>query len=302
MIVAGLQTDIAWEDPRENFRRVDAMAEALLERLGERGSSLAGAQPQGSAAGGWGGPGAAPAHEIPIRPRLLVLPEMFATGFSMESEKVAAFAEETRAFLTELARRHSVFVLGGYAEPARPRPANACSIFGPDGEEILHYRKLHPFSLAGEQEHYVPGESLTTVNLEGVRVTPLICYDLRFPEPFRLAASRTDLFCVIANWPAKRREPWSLLLRARAVENQAYVLGVNRVGPGGGEPHSGNSALLDPLGQMVAEIPAEDTPGAFAGEVDPGTVARVRERFSFLNDRRPKLYRRLEEERAGAGS
>lgn len=302
MIVAGLQTDIAWEDPRENFRRVDAMAEALLERLGERGSSLTGVQPRGSAAGGRGRAGAGPAHEIPIRPHLLVLPEMFATGFSMESEKVAAFAEETRAFLAELARQHSVFVLGGYAEPARPRPANACSIFGPDGEEILHYRKLHPFSLAGEQDHYVPGESLTTANLEGVRVTPFICYDLRFPEPFRLAASRTDLFCVIANWPAKRREPWSLLLRARALENQAYVLGVNRVGAGGGEPHSGDSALLDPLGQVVAEASTPDAPAAFVGEVEPATVTRVRERFSFLNDRRPELYRRLEEGRTGAGS
>jgi len=266
MIVAGLQTDIAWEDPRENFRRVDAMAEALLEE--------------------------------PTRPHLLVLPEMFATGFSMEAGKVAAFAEETRAFLAELARRHSVFVLGGYAEPALPRPGNACSIFDPEGREILHYRKLHPFSLAGEQEHYVPGEALATVEVEGVRVTPFICYDLRFPEPFRVAAPHTDLFCVIANWPAKRREPWSLLLRARAVENQAYVLGVNRVGPGGGEPHSGDSALLDPFGQVVAEAPAAEAPAALVGEVDPGVVARVRERFTFLKDRRPELYRQLEEGRA----
>jgi omega-amidase len=214
MIVAGLQTDIAWENPRENFRRVDAMADASAE--------------------------------APLRPRLLVLPEMFATGFSMEAEKVAAFSQETRAFLAALARRQSVFVLGGYAEPAHSRPANACSIFDPDGHEILHYRKLHPFSLAGEQKHYVPGESLATVELEGVRVTPLICYDLRFPEPFRVAASKTDLFCVIANWPAKRREPWSLLLKARAIENQAYVLGVNRVGPGEGSPTPGTRPCWTP--------------------------------------------------------
>ncbi len=269
MIVAGLQTDIAWEDPRENFRRVDAMAEALLQ----------------------GPPESAP------RPHLLVLPEMFATGFSMEAEKVAAFAPETRTFLAGLARRHSVFVLGGYGEPHRPRPANACSIFDPHGREVLHYRKLHPFSLAGEHEHYTPGDSLATTEVEGVRVTPLICYDLRFPEPFRVTAHGTDLFCVIANWPDKRREHWSLLLRARAVENQAYVLGVNRVGAGGGEPHSGDSALLNPLGQAVTDAPAEGAAGVLVGMVDPAMVSQVREQFTFLKDRQPDLYRRLAEAR-----
>jgi predicted amidohydrolase len=270
MIVAGLQTHIAWEDPRENFRRVDALAQGLMKGKGDA-----------------------------RRPHLLVLPEMFATGFSMEARKVAAFALETQDFLADLARRHSVAVLGGYAEPGSPRPANACSLFGPDGLELLHFRKLHPFSLAGEQEHYIPGDSLATAEVAGARVTPFICYDLRFPEPFRIAAPGTHLFCVIANWPAKRREPWSLLLRARAIENQAYVLGVNRVGPGGGEPHSGDSVLLDPLGQVVAEPQGGEATGTFVGEVDPGTVARVRERFTFLKDRRPDLYRRLEEERSG---
>jgi omega-amidase len=300
MIVAGLQTDIAWEDPRENFRRVATMAEALLEEPvepRETGAHLAGGPPTGSGIIVGAGPDAIPVRTAPTRPHLLVLPEMFATGFSMEAEKMAAFAEETRIFLAELAQRHAVHVLGGYAEPARPRPANACSIYGPDGRELLHYRKLHPFSLAGEQDHYAPGESLATAEVQGVRVTPLICYDLRFPEPFRVAASHTDLFCVIANWPAKRREPWSLLLRARAVENQAFVLGVNRVGMGGGEPHSGDSTLLDPLGQVEAEAPAGQTPAAVLGAVDPATVVRVRERFTFLKDRRPDLYRRLEEER-----
>ncbi len=270
MIVAGLQMDIAWERPEENFRRV--------EELVDRAAS--------------------------DRPALIVLPEMFATGFSMESEMAAGFAGQTRDFLAALATRLSVFVLGGYAEPAEPRPANACSIFAPGGEEILHYQKIHPFSLAGEEEHYIGGETVETAEVEGIRVTPLICYDLRFPEPFRVAARDTDLFCVIANWPSKRREAWSTLLRARAIENQAYVLGVNRVGMGGGEPHTGDSALLDPLGQEIAENtlpPGTDSgnsrPAVILGTVDPEEVARVRELLSFLKDRRPRLYRRLEEER-----
>lgn len=267
MIVVGIQMDIDWERPEENFRRVEEMAEQVA----------------------------------PGRPDLVVLPEMFATGFSMDSGLVAGFADETREFLAGLASRLSVHVLGGYAEPAEPRPANACSIFSPTGEEILHYRKLHPFTLAGEDEHYIGGESMETAEVAGVRVTPLICYDLRFPEPFRAAVLDTDFYCVIANWPSPRREAWSALLRARAIENQAYVLGVNRVGETEDLSYPGDSALFDPLGSSVArEIPLPGVasgggrPAAVVGNVDSGEVVRVRESLGFLKDRRPELYRRLE--------
>jgi predicted amidohydrolase len=224
---------------------------------------------------------------------LIVLPEMFATGFSMNGKLVAGFGEVTREFLSGLAKELSAFVLGGYGELADPRPANACSIFDPTGNEILHYRKMHPFSMAEEHLHYRAGEAVETVAVEGVRVTPLICYDLRFPEPFRLAAVETDLYCVVANWPEARRRHWSLLLRARAVENQAYVLGVNRVGSGDGLVYTGDSALLDPMGDEVAAA----VPGAevvVPGEVDPSLVSGLRERFGFLRDRRREIYHGLE--------
>lgn len=270
MIVAGIQMDIAWEDPEENFRRVEAMV--------RRGMN---AEPPRST------------------PDLLVLPEMFATGFTMDSSKAAAFSDRTREFLATLAQGLGLHVLGGYAEPSEPRPANACSLFGPDGGEMLHFRKLHPFSFGREDEHYVAGDSLVTADVEGTRVTPLICYDLRFPEPFRTAADDTDLFCVIANWPAKRDDAWSTLLRARAMENQAYVLGVNRVGRGGGEDHSGGSALLDPLGRAADEtVPEASHAGVVWGTVDPDEVASARAHFSALKDRRLDLYRRLEARRA----
>jgi predicted amidohydrolase len=265
MKVAGLQTDIAWEAPRENFGRVREMAERAVE--------------QGA--------------------RLLVLPEMFATGFSMDAGLVSGFAQETLVFLEELARGLSVFVLGGYVEPADPRPANPCSILDPTGARILHYRKLHPYAPAGEDRHYAAGDRVETVAVEGIRVTPLICYDLRFPEAFRAAADRTDLYCVLANWPEARRRHWSVLLRARAIENQAYVLGVNRVGTGDGLAYTGDSVLLDPMGDEVASAhPGE--PGVVLGPVDPAQVSRTREQLGFLKDRRPGLYGRLEESRAEA--
>jgi predicted amidohydrolase len=258
MRVAGLQMDIAWEDPAENFLR----AGALARRAAEAGANL------------------------------LVLPEMFATGFTMDAEAAAVHAAGTREFLAGLAGDLAVFVAGGYVEPGAGLPSNTCALFSPGGREIARYHKIHPFSLAGEHEHYAAGESLVTAAIEGVRVTPVICYDLRFPELFRAAAEETDLFLVIANWPERRGDAWRTLLRARAMENQCFVLGVNRVGEGSGQPHRGDTALLDPFGREIDSASFEVA--VVQGDVDAATVAEAREHFGFLADRRPDLYRRLE--------
>ncbi len=260
MIVAGIQFDIAWEDPKENFRRVrpllhDAMAKG--------------------------------AH-------LIALPEMFATGFSMRADAMAAHAPITREFLSETASALGVWLVGGFAEPGADRPVNACGVFSPSGEEVLHTLKIHPFSLAGEDKHFDAGSAIETIEIEGTRVTPLICYDLRFPELFRARAADTDLFIVIANWPVRRAHAWRTLLAARAIDDQAWVLGVNRVGEAQGHPHCGDTTLLDPWGAVVATLAEE--PGVVLGEVDAGVVQKARERFGFLNDRRPEIYRQLEEE------
>jgi predicted amidohydrolase len=255
MLVAGIQFDLAWEDPEENFRR----AQPLLERAAGAGA------------------------------RLVALPEMFNTGFSMDAAAVVRHAGATKAWLAEQARRLHLHVIGGYAEPGEPRPKNALSLFGPDGRELLHYQKIHPFSLAGEAQHFSGGAAVGSATIEGVRVTPVICYDLRFPELFRAAVDGTDLFVVIANWPEKRRHAWSTLLAARAIESQCFVLGVNRVGDASGEAHSGDSALLDPFGFVRAS--AANEPAVVVGGVDAAEVARVRDRFPFLADRRPSIAR-----------
>lgn len=260
MNVAGIQYEIAWENPKENFRRVAPLVQLAAAQGAE----------------------------------LLALPEMFATGFTMRSEEMAAHATAIHEFMAETATRHRVWLIGGYAEPGEHRPANACSIIAPDGREVLHYRKIHPFSAAKEPDHYEAGEGLHTVEIDGVRVTPLICYDLRFPELFRVAAMATDLFVVIANWPAHRGHAWRTLLVARAIDDQAWVLGVNRVGEVDGYPHSGDSSLVDPWGKVIARL--SDEPGIVAGEVTAGVVREARSRFRFLDDRRPDLYRRLEDE------
>jgi predicted amidohydrolase len=258
MIVAGVQFDIVWERPEENFRRAsDLVVEAVS----------AGA-------------------------RLVALPEMFATGYSLASPAIADHGESILGFLADTARRHGVWLLGGYAEAADPRPVNCCSLMAPDGSEVLHYRKIHPFSLAGEHAVFAAGDSIHTAEVEGVRVTPLICYDLRFPELFRIAARATDLFVVVANWPERRSHAWRTLLAARAIDGLAWVLGVNRVGDAQGVHHRGDSALVNPMGEVVSSL-AEET-GVVAGEVLPERVHEVREKLGFLDDRRPDVYASLE--------
>lgn len=286
MIVAGIELDIAWEDPAANLDRADDAAAA--------------AKAAGAA--------------------LVVLPEMFATGFSMAAERIAPWGGEIRLGLAEIARRHNLWVLGGYAEPGPQRPRNAASLLDPRGDEALRYHKIHPFTFGGEDAHYDGGDALPTADVDGVRVTPLICYDLRFPEPFRIASDRTDLFVVIASWPAARASHWSALLAARAIENQAYVLGVNRIGEGGGLAYAGGSVLHDPWGAVAATAAgraggaagAADRPGSdptapgastssdvdadyrlLLGAVDAAAVADARARFSALADRRGEVYRRL---------
>ena len=264
MIVAGIQLDIAWEDPDTNLAR----AAVLLQNAVGRGAQL------------------------------LVLPEMFATGFSMRAEAMAAHAATIRTFLAGTASAYGVWVVGGFAEPGQRRPANACALFDPDGREVLNYRKIHPFSPAHEPEHYESGDRLLTRLVDGVRVTPVICYDLRFPELFRAAAADTDLFLVVANWPIRRADAWRTLLSARAIDCQCWVLGVNRVGEAEGHPHRGDTSLVDPWGRVTATL--ADEPGVVLGEVDPELVRECRGRLPFLRDRRPEVYRRLEGRQGGA--
>src|SRR5262249_41877887 len=131
---------------------------------------------------------------------------------------------------------------------------------------------------------------VVTVTIDGVRVTPFVCYDLRFPEPFRLAAEETDAFVVVANWPDARRDHWRTLLRARAIENLAYVLAVNRVGEGGKLRYAGDAAAISPWGEMLVEGGPEEA--VLLCDVEPAVVRDARDRFPALKDRRPEAYRR----------
>ncbi len=170
---------------------------------------------------------------------------------------------------------------------------NRLVLAGPEGQRH-HYDKIHPFTYGGEHEHYDAGEEFLSVEVEGVRCSFFICYDLRFADEFWALADRTDCYVVVANWPSARRLHWQALLGARAIENQAWVVAANRVGEGGGLTYAGDSRIIDPWGTAVAVAgtgAADETEGeaVLLAEVDPAEVERVRTRFPFLQDRRPSV-------------
>jgi len=251
--VVGIQLDIAWEDPPANHGRV----EELLE-----GADVA----EGS---------------------LVVLPEMFATGFSMD---VAAVAEPaggaTETFLSSIAARYGSWVIGGVVtQGAGGKGRNEAVAFGADGGEVARYRKRHPFSFADETDYYEPGDDIVRFECSGFTVSPFICYDLRFPECFRASVTRgTDVFVVIANWPAAREAHWPALLRARAIENQSYVVGINRCGSDPKHSYSGRSLVLDPIGEVLADAGNEE--GLVRAGLEGAFLAKCRSDFPVLADMR----------------
>jgi predicted amidohydrolase len=218
--------------------------------------------------------------------RLVVLTEMYATGFSMDVDQVAEVSGgPNEQFLIEQAAEHGVWVVGSISQRVgtEGKAANVAVLAGPAGQ-LHRYAKIHPFSYSGEDRYYQAGSEFLTVDIEGLRVSVFICYDLRFADEFWQLAQGTDLYLVVANWPDRRREHWQALLRARAIENQAYVIGCNRVGEGDGIDYAGDSAIIDPLGRTLVEATQVET--VLSAEVDPAEVRRVRSRFPFLADRR----------------
>ena len=250
MRVAAVQLDSLWQDPIANLERLDQVW--LPAALG------GGAQ-------------------------LVILPEMFATGFSMDAAGSEDPDGPIAGWMRQRAADHTCWIGGSLAVRAGSRSRNRFLLVGPDGTQHV-YDKRHPFTYAGEDREFEPGDDLVTFDLLGVRVTPLVCYDLRFADDFWRTGPSTDLFVVVANWPAARREHWRTLLRARAIENQCYVVGVNRVGTADGLDYSGDSAVIDPLGRTICEASEAET--VLFGDIDPNQVASTRQRFPFLADRR----------------
>ncbi len=208
---------------------------------------------------------------LPPGADLAVLPELAFSGFTMAPRP----DPQAEPFLASLARERGLHLIAGYCGEG---PRNMAVAVGRDGAVLARYAKLHPFSLVGEEKRYLAGNDLPVFDLLGVKVCMLICYDLRFPEVFREAARRgAELFVVIANWPKRRVAHWGTLLTARAIENQAFVVGVNRVGRDPNEEYESSSLAVDPLGETISRGPG-------TVEIDIDHARRWRRDFPALRD------------------
>ena len=246
MKIGLLQFDIAWEDPEKNRERIRRIFEGFRD----------------ADTMDW-----------------LLLPEMSLSGFSMDPKKTEV-SEQDFEFFGTLAGDHGMYITFGGVHAGRN-----CSITVTGEEVVARYAKVHLFSPGGESRAYTPGKDVLTFRLGEVNVTPFVCYDLRFPDAFYAAAEQTDIFAVIANWPARRQEHWKTLLRARAVENQAFVAAVNRIGCSPDAAYRGGSTVIAPDGKIVADF--EGREGILVAEIDPGDVKTVRNAFPVFNDRKP---------------
>ena len=254
MKAALIQMDLAWHDHAANLRKAGEMIAEAVKR----------------------------------EATVAILPEMFASGFSMDTEKAVEEPDgPTVEGLSKIASTHGIAIVAGLAlrySPDEP-PVNTALVFGRDGSILAHYHKCHPFSPAGEDIRYKAGDGPVVFNLDGTPVSVFICYDLRFPELMRSVADRTLVHIFIANWPAGRRRHWEALLPARAIENQCFVLGVNRTGTDGNSiEYHGGSMAFGPTGLTL--LRAGQAEGVYYTEFDPAEAQEARDEFPVLKDRR----------------
>ncbi|HRP62785.1 MAG TPA: nitrilase-related carbon-nitrogen hydrolase [Phycisphaerales bacterium] len=250
MRFAAVQFDIVWENKPANH--------AIVERMIDE------AQPA-----------------IP-RGAFVLLPELGDTGFSFNLDRIVD--DRSLTWARELARTRSIWLQHGFAQRGEDqRGRNCAAIIAPTGDVIGHYEKVHPFSFGREVEHYTGGDHQLIARCGEMTVCPAICYDLRFPELWRLGAlGGAQAFTIGASWPAARQHHWRSLLIARAIENQAYVVAVNRVGNDPHLPYAGGSMIVSPMGEILAE--AGESPAVIQADLDPAALNVWRSKFPALAD------------------
>ncbi len=254
MKIALVQLDIVWESKEANY----AKAEVFVKMATREGCDV------------------------------VVFPEMFNTGFSMNISAVMEDEKgETATVLSRMAKGYGINIIAGYAAKVlgEKKGVNLAVAYDRRGALSAKFSKIHPFSLSGEDQYYHAGNNVVIFNIDGVPASIFICYDLRFPEVFRIIAKEVQAIFVIANWPKTREDHWETLLKARAIENQCYVIGVNRIGTdGNGIQYSGRSHIFDPLGYDICSADEKDE--FIVGELDANEVTKIRSQLPFLKDMR----------------
>lgn len=254
MKIALIQLNIAWESKKVNLNR----AKSFIERAAEE------------------------------RCDVIVFPEMFNTGFSMDISKIAEDKNgETFKILSKAAKKNSIYVIAGFPIKLsnEEKGRNIAVVFDRKGNVIAQYTKMHPFSLLKEDQYYLAGNNPVIFNIDKTPCSIFICYDLRFPEIFRKVAKNVEVIFVIANWPSSRKNHWDALLKARAIENQCFVIGVNRTGTdGNGIKYHGSSLVYDPFGRKICSGNSKNE--FLICELNPLETLLIRTNFPFLRDMR----------------
>lgn len=219
----------------------------------------------------------------------LLFPEMTFTGFSMNTEITAEWNNESIEVVKDAAREYYLAIGFGWTKAVENNKCeNHYTVVSRDGEILSDYTKIHPFSYSGEDRFFVGGVQLSDFCLGDTAFSGFICYDLRFPEVFQAVSKKAHVVFVPADWPKKRRSHWKTLLRARAIENQVYILGVNCVGSIGGIEYSGDSRIISPNGDILKKAKAGKECLITYDLTDD--VDKYRESFPVKKDRREKLY------------
>jgi predicted amidohydrolase len=225
---------------------------------------------------------------------VVVLPEMFTTGFCMDFEEICEEpGGHTEKLLSKLASDYEVLIIAGISlKSDSGKGKNSAVAIKPDGSVAFRFVKLHPFNPANEELYYERGCEVVVADYSGWKISPFICYDLRFPESYRAAAlGGAEILITIANWPEKRASHWLPLLQARAIENLAYVVGVNRIGCSPENRYSGESIILNPWGEVV--ISAGKSECIIRAELKKETINNIRKNFPCLDDAKPSLSARV---------
>jgi len=228
-------------------------------------------------------------NSIPERTEVIVLPEMFSTGFSMQSARLAETMDGSAVqWVKKKAAEKNVIITGSLIIKDGDRYVNRLIWMQPNGVYGT-YDKRHLFGYAGEHEHYLPGDKRLIAQVKGWKINLSVCYDLRFPVWARNAivaetgAPAYDVLINVANWPERRNTPWKTLLQARAIENQAYVIGLNRVGNDGNNIyHSGDSSIIDPMGEIIYQKAHDED--IFTYTLERARLEEVRKNLPFLKD------------------
>jgi len=238
-------------------------------------------------------------HELTMRASrgnadLIIFPEMTLTGFTLATPSVAeeiGVSTSLRAF-ADMATKHNVGVVAGVVLKINDSYHNCAVAFGRDGGQLICYKKIHPFLLSGESCYITGGDDIATFEYEGIRFGVTICYDLRFPVLWYLLAEKCDCIINIANWPAKRIDHWKTLLKARAIENQVYVIGVNRIGVDGNNvEYTESSYAFAPDGSIMNPVFVDE--GMSIVEIQKTVVKECQDAFPVQNDRRRTLYKNI---------